>query len=141
MRKENMPGELVEHIGNQVKEYLTKLLKEFKKTPGNDNDSCIQKVEANILLVEQYYNGQNSDIDEDWVRKVCEKMYQGKQRNTINSPLKTILKKCCSSKIGIVEYIFTSKSSITKFKVEKNIFRSAIVECLNFTDHIIGRFQ
>ena len=59
LRKENIPGELVEHIGKQVREYLTKLLKDFQKAPGNDNDSCIQKVEANILLVEKYYNGQN----------------------------------------------------------------------------------
>ena len=47
------------------------MLADFDEYSGNDKENCIQKVKANILLTEKYFDGRNLEIDEEWVRSVC----------------------------------------------------------------------
>lgn len=43
-------------------------------------------------MIERYFGGGDEEIDIEWVRKVGEKMYGGRQKKAINGPLEKIEK-------------------------------------------------
>ena len=67
--------------------YLNKRIDESLEFEEEDRRIFLEKIEVNKKLVDIYFKGEKEEIDFDEVKKICEKLFTGKQKTTIKKPL------------------------------------------------------
>ena len=50
----------------------------------------MERVDVNKKLVDKYFDGTCQELDFDWLRQLCSELLNGRQRNTIDKPLKVL---------------------------------------------------
>ena len=70
--------------------YLNKRIDESVDFDPEDRKIFVEKIEINKKLVERYFNGANEAIDFEDVKIICQRLFTGRQANTIRKPLESL---------------------------------------------------
>ena len=70
--------------------YLSKRIDESKDFEQEDRKIFLEKIEVNKKLVDIYFKGEKEAIEFEEVRKICERLFTGRQKGTIKKPLETL---------------------------------------------------
>ena len=88
--QENPTEEQFRMIEHELMVYLNKRIDESVDFDEEDRKIFLEKIEVNKKLVERYFNGANEAIDFEEVKIICNRLFTGRQANTIKKPIETL---------------------------------------------------
>ncbi len=74
----------------KLESYFGERLAKLSSFEEGEREIFVEKLTVNKKLVAEYFDGGCQELDMVWIKTVCSVLFKGRQKNTINTPLKIL---------------------------------------------------